>query len=131
MSAVAHATLRANPGYELVLLERLSATERDALGDGDGLYGLLRPRPGERLDVRSACADTALLFLTLGEPAALPSYVRGRLGGETDRAVARLVLDGVLEIEHAGGYASGAQAGELVLGDRSSGGRATASSSPR
>ncbi|MEY2440806.1 MAG: hypothetical protein QOJ46_232 [bacterium] len=123
MSSIAQATLRANPEYELVLLDRLSAAERALLEAGEECYGVLRPRSGTDLPLRTASPDTALLFLTLGEPAGLPSYLRGHPGGHTDRALARLVVDGVLEIEHEGAFSSGAQAAEIVLRGRSTGGR--------
>jgi hypothetical protein len=120
---MAGAILRANPGYELVLLDRLSEAERDAFEDERELYGVLRPRPGANLEPRTASADTALLFLTLTRAARLPSYVRTRLGASTDRAIARLVLDGVLEMEHNGELLSGARAGDALLADSSNGGQ--------
>jgi hypothetical protein len=126
MSVVAKVVLRANPDYELVLLDRLGAAERDRVGGGPEVYGLLRPRPGSRpgsqLEPRSASSDTALLFLTLREPSLLPSYVRGRLGRETDRVVTRLILDGVLEIEHRGEFVCGGRAADTILWDRSAAG---------
>jgi hypothetical protein len=123
MDEVAHAVLRANSSYELVLLDRLAESERDALAGEDDLYGVLRPRPGTSLQPRTASSDTALLFLTLCEPGRIPTYVRGRLGIDTDRVVARLVLDGVLEIERNGEFVSGARAGDVVLKGGSIGGR--------
>jgi len=115
--------LRANPGYELVMLDRLTAFERELLESELELYGVLRPLPGAVLELRGASADTALLFLTLREPAVLPSYVSRRLGADTERTVARLVLDGVLEIEHDGEFLSGAPAAAAVLSGPSAGGR--------
>lgn len=123
MDDPAHAILRANPGYELVLLDRMATGVRETI-DGDGeLYGVLHPRPDTDLELRTASSDTALLFLTLREPGPLPSYAHGQLGGQADRAISRLVLDGVLEIEHGGEFVSGARASELVLAGRSTGGR--------
>lgn len=119
------AVLRANPGYELVLLERFAGAARELLVDGDGdgdVYGVLRPRAGAELELRTTDADTALLFLTLGEPAPIPSYVRSRPGLDTDRAVARLVLDGVLQIEHGGEFLCGPRAAAFVLPGRSAAG---------
>ncbi|MDQ3933621.1 MAG: hypothetical protein M3340_03210 [Actinomycetota bacterium] len=115
--------MRANPLYELVLLDRLAPAERELVAGQDGgdeLYGVLRPRAGADLEPRSASTDTALLFLTLAEPAPLPEFVRARLGDDTERTIARLVVDGVLEIEADGDFVSGARAGELVLGRRGS-----------
>ena len=125
-SALASARLRASAGYELVLLDRLGDAERALVerqaGDAE-LYGVLRPRPGSGLEARAADADTALLFMTLAAPAALPRYVRARLGADAERTVGRLVLDGVLELEHEGAFVGGADAGPLLLSARSTGGR--------
>jgi hypothetical protein len=126
MSVVDRATFRANPAYDLVLLDRLAPAERELLADAEGegdLYGVLRPRPGSSLEPRTASSETALLFMTLAEPGPLPAYVVARLGDELDRTIARLVLDGVLELEHEGEYVCGARAADLLLGVRSAGGR--------
>ena len=123
--AIAHGIFRANPRYELVLADRLSAGEREVLAASEvaELYGVLRPRAGETAEVRAVTSDTALLFLTLSDPAPLPGYVRARLGRDLARTIARLVVDSVLELEHEGRFVGGSAAAELVLPDRSSGGR--------
>jgi hypothetical protein len=126
MSVVDRATFRANPAYDLVLLDRLAPAERELLADteGDGdLYGVLRPGSGSSLEPRTASSETALLFLTLAEPGPLPAYVVARLGDDLERTIGRLVIDGVLEIEHAGEYLCGARAADIRLGARSAGGR--------
>jgi hypothetical protein len=119
--------LRANPAYELVLWDRLAPEERRALDrlprDPD-FYGILRPRlvegPAAALGVKAVDRDTALLFLTLREPGPLPSYVRSALGEAAGRAVARLIADGVLEIEKGGAFVWGPAAlearGEPIAG---------------
>jgi hypothetical protein len=127
-SALAARTFRANPDYELILLDRLEPGERAALALGDlesrkDTYGVLRPRHGSGLEPRSASMDVALLFLTLERPQPLPGYARAGLGDDLDRSIGRLVLDGVLEIEDEGSYVCGARAGEIVLSGRSEGGR--------
>jgi len=107
------ARLRANPLYDLVLYDRLSAPERTALAElakDPGFYGVLRHRDSATPSLKSVDRDTALLFLTLREPAELPSYVRAQLGQAAMRTVARLVADGVLEVESGGAYLSGAAA---------------------
>jgi hypothetical protein len=109
--------LRANGLYELVLYDRLTAEERRALADAakePGFYGLLRPAsPHAGLNPKSVDRDTALLFLTLREPGPLPAYVRTALGDGSARTIARLVADGVLEIEHEGAFVSGVAAAGL------------------
>jgi hypothetical protein len=109
--------LRASPRYQLVPLERLSAHERQGLaelGDEPDLYGLLLPRePGAGSPAAKAVdCDTALLFLTLREPGPLPAYLRAAGGDAASRALARLVADGVLEVERSGDFVSGAAAFE-------------------
>jgi hypothetical protein len=120
--------LRANPEFELVLFDRLPPGERQLLAglerDPDH-YGVLRPHSGSGLGVKSIDRETALLFLTLGRPGLLPAYVRSRLGDAAAAlALARLVADGVLEIEREpGSFVSGAAATELFAAPAAAGGR--------
>lgn len=112
------AVFRANASYELVLLDRLSHAERKVVGelaDGNNLYGVLRPRRGSAFQWRSASRDIALLLFTLRNPGPVPLFFRADLGADLENVVARLVLDGVLEIEHRGSFVSGADARDLVL----------------
>ena len=116
------ATFRANPAYELVLFDRLPAAEQAALADlqqDPDLYGLLRPR-GPGLSLKSACRETALLFFTLQTPGTLPAYVTTRLGAAGNEAIARLVLDRILEMESAGTFRSGAEAHRLIYAEHPS-----------
>jgi hypothetical protein len=125
-ASIRHAILRANPSYELVLLDRLDGAAREQIAreHGDDLYGVLRPLRGDgRLQPHAVSSETALLFLTLREPAPLPGYVADRLDDEGERALVRLVLDGVLELRRDGHFVSGAAAGELLGAARSAGGR--------
>jgi hypothetical protein len=124
-STFAHAIFRANPRYELVLLDRLSGVERELLGglEGEDVYGVLRPRSGASVAARSATSETALLFLTLSDPAQLPGYVGARLGEDLERTIARLVVDDVLEIEHEGRFICGSEAARRVLSGHASAGR--------
>jgi hypothetical protein len=105
---------RANPAFELVLYDRLPPEERKALAElrrDPDFYGILRPRDGAAaLGVKSVDRETALLFLTLREPGPLPSYMEALLGEGALRTVSRLVADGILEVEHGGGFVFGAAA---------------------
>jgi len=120
--------LRANPAFRLVLFDRLPAGQRRQLaglaGDPDH-YGVLRPRRGTGLGLKAVDRETALLFLTLARPGPLPAYVRSRLGDDgAALALARLVADGVLEIERApDGFVSGAAAMSLFAPPATAGGR--------
>ncbi len=111
---------RANPAYELVLWDRLEAAERaslERLRQDPELYGVLRPchevAAVGALGLKAVDRETALLFLTLREPGALPSYVREVLGAAAGRTIGRLVADGVLEVEREGAFVHGAAAFEL------------------
>jgi hypothetical protein len=119
--------LQANPHFELVTLDRLSESERRALGpEVDRLYGVLRPQV-LGLATKAVDEDVAVLFEGLAEPAVLPAPVRQRLGAHATATVARLVLDEVLAIESEHGFVSGtaarsslfdAEAGLEAGGDR-------------
>jgi hypothetical protein len=103
---------RSNPRLDLVLFDHLSAGEREALRqlrEDPGFYGILRPRAGPGPPAGKAVdRETALLFFTLRAPGPLPSYMRMALGeAEAERAMARLVADGVFEVEREGEFVSG------------------------
>ena len=74
---------------------------------------LLPRRPG--LGVKSISRDAALLFYALAEPGPLPAFVHEQFGDRCNEEVARLVLDGMLELEHDGRFVSGAAAQDVVL----------------
>lgn len=105
---------RSSPAYELVLFDRLPEEQRRQLADlakDPELYGVLRPREGSGLSLKSADRDTALLFFTLQEPGPLPAYVLAQLGEAAARTMARFVADGVLEVDRGdGSFLSGAAA---------------------
>lgn len=72
---------------------------------------MLRPRAGaSQLPLKRVDLDTALLFLTLAQPGPLPAYVGARYGTSVARDIARLVADGVLEVDDGSGFTSGAAA---------------------
>lgn len=123
-------SLRANPRYELVLWDRLGPEERGALEDfrrDPEFYGVLRPREprksGAGLGFKAVDRETALLFLTLREPGALPSYVPAALGEAAARTVGRLVADGVLEVEDGDAFVSGPAAFAGTVSGEQRGGR--------
>jgi hypothetical protein len=103
---------RSNAAYELVLLDRLSPQQRAGLPELDAappLFGVLVPHnPG--LSAKAVSRDAALLFYCMAQPGSLPTFLRETFGETCNEAVARLVLDGVLEIEEQGCFISGAAA---------------------
>ncbi|MHB1060175.1 MAG: hypothetical protein ACYC0F_20125, partial [Rhodanobacter sp.] len=87
-------TLRSNPGYEAVPLNRLTPAERQSLtaaqpdvASGADCYGVLVPSPGSSLMPVVICRETALLFLTLQSPGPAPDYVLAAPGGEGQRVL--------------------------------------------
>ena len=117
---VRDAVFLANPGYELVLFDRLPAEQRELLKDlqkDPDFYGVLRPLGTSTLGVKAVSRDTALLFLTLQQPGRLPEYARTILGETCDQAISRLVLDGVLALERDGKMIWGADAAACIGDD--------------
>ena len=104
---------RANPSYELLSFDRLPGDQQElffSLRGDPNFYGILRPRDGVQLPLKSACRDTALLFLSLQQAAKLPAFVQTGRGNGTNQEIAELVLDGVLEMQHEGQMLHGAAA---------------------
>jgi hypothetical protein len=115
------AEFRANPEYQLVLFDRLLPEQQDALRDltkDPDFYGVLIAQEDNARNMKSVCRDTALLLFTLSQPGPLPAYVRATLGEKCNRAVAELVLDGVLEIGREGQFVCGSEAYDLIYGER-------------
>jgi len=117
--------LCANPAYELVLFDRLSPSDRQALEglgrDPDG-YGVLRPREDVHLSIKSVSRDMALLWFTLQSPGPLPRYVIQTLGEQCDQVIGQMVLDGILAIEADGEMLSGPAARALVCAEHAESG---------
>jgi hypothetical protein len=116
-SEILGGVFQANPAYELALYESLPEAEREALEDArksPDFYGVLRPRTSSWLNVKAINRDAARLFVALGEASGLPAHVRAEPG--TARAIAQMVLDGVLTVRHNGRVVSGAAAFEFVFG---------------
>jgi hypothetical protein len=111
------AQFRANPGYQLVVFDRLPPEQQEALkelkNDPD-FYGLLIPQPGSGRSAKSVSQDTALLLFTLSGPGTIPAYVQSKLGESCSRTLAELVLDGLLEIGNDGQFVSGSTAYDLI-----------------
>jgi hypothetical protein len=99
---------RSSPMLDLRRLDELppeqSGPFRELERDAD-FYGLLVPRPGTAMNLKSVGREVAELFRTLQTPAAI----------EADDDVIDLVLDGVLEIESAAAFVSGADALSIVV----------------
>jgi hypothetical protein len=111
---------RSNPAYELAVFDRLSPKQQELLSDltkDPDFYGVLLPRAAGAGGIKSVCRDTALLIHTLLLPGPLPRYLNQTLGDNPNQAIAELVLDGVLEMEHEGRFVSGSGAHSLIYTD--------------
>lgn len=111
------AVFRSNAKYELVVFDRLAAAEQELLADlrkQPEFYGVLRPVADAALNLKSVTRETALLYLTMKEPGTLPGYARAVVATDSGAAIARMVLDEILEIQHADGFVSGAEAYDLL-----------------
>lgn len=106
------ARLRANPRLTLISFAALSEEERAGFGDltaDPGLYGGLRD---DRGGVKVLDHESAALLETLRRPTTVP----GGLGAD-ELSLARLVLDGVIEVETAAGeFVSGSRAYNVLYG---------------
>src|ERR1041384_3098133 len=112
---------KANQNYELVLYDRLSPEEQQALVDlkkQPDFCGVLRPVPPSNLSIKSVSRETALLYLTLTQPGLLPSYAQEMSGDQYHAVIAKLVLDQILEIEKDGKFLTGAQAYDLFYSQK-------------
>jgi hypothetical protein len=75
---------------------------------------MLRSRHGPGQRIRLICKNTADLYTSLATPAALPAGLRAELGDDFESTMARLLADGILEIERDGCFISGVEAYDLI-----------------
>ena len=111
--------LRAAPHVDLRRLDELPADQRAAFRDLEGdrdFYGLLIPRSPLTINIKAVQRRTAELFATLRQPALLDE--ESRHDAELVEEIRDLVLDGILEVESAGTFVSGADAHPLVCEPR-------------
>ena len=107
----------ANREYTLVLFDRLPSDQQELLRDltkDPEFYGVLLPPSNTQRKPKSACQSTALLLYSLMEPGPIPAYVQATLGASANQAIAELVLDEVLMIEHEGAFVCGSAAYDLL-----------------
>jgi hypothetical protein len=102
-----HTLFRASARFELKTLAELPPEQREPFRELEadaGFFGLLVPRAGVAMNIKSVGHDTAALLRRLGTPSSI----------DADDDIIDLVLDGVLEIEADGGFVSGADALPLL-----------------
>jgi len=91
--------LRANPEFELVLLEQLPPEQQEslsALRKDPSFYGVMRSRAAPGLSTKAVSRDTAALLEALKKPGRLPDHALGDPGAEL--AITQLVWDGILQV---------------------------------
>lgn len=111
-------TFRANPAFELVLLEQLPANQQEslsALRDDPSVYGVVRSHGAPGLSTKVVTHDTAALLEALKKPRPLPEEaVHDSVAA---LAITRLVWDGVLQIRKNGKWICGPDACSLTASD--------------
>ena len=111
-------TLRANPDFEIVLLEQLPAGQQDslsALRADPSFYGVVRSRTASGLSTKSVTHDTAALLAALKEPGRLPDDAVGDSSAEL--AVTQLIWDGVLQLKQGEKWICGPDACRFIASD--------------
>jgi hypothetical protein len=117
LNPILERVFRSNPAYELVAFDRLPPDRQELFaelaGDPD-FYGLLLPRVSGAHSIKSVCRETAQLVRSMVQCGPLPRYVLDQTKDNTNQAIAELVLDEVLEVEHEGRFISGPEAYPLI-----------------
>ena len=123
LKSVLDYTFRTNPEYEQVSFDRLAPEHRKTwrhLTSDPDFYGVLIHRKGSRRSIKGVSRETALLLSTLTDPGRVPAYVRRLPANRCNLMLARLVLDGLLEIFHEGRFVCGSDAYDLIYDARPS-----------
>jgi hypothetical protein len=117
LKSIVDYTFRTNPEYELVPFDRLAPEQRKTLrhlANDPDFYGILTPQQGGRHNIKAVSWGTARLLLTLADPGRIPAYARRRPADQCNLMLARLVLDGLLEISREGRFVCGSEAYDLI-----------------
>lgn len=115
---ILEAEFRPNPDYEIVPLPNLTDAECAAfegLRDDPECFGILRPRDGSGLRIKSICRQTAALLDSLAVAPGLPEQVRQLPPSEAERHVLDLVLGDAIQVRLDGVYRSGVAAFGLIV----------------
>ena len=118
LRALADQTFRANSVYEIVRYSQLDRAERELLGPlrREALGGaILRASEASAYTLKVAGADTVALVASLRRARRLPNRVRDTYSDQTNVEIARLVLDGVLEMRAGRTFVTAAEAHDHVF----------------
>lgn len=109
-----HATFRSNPAFELIEQGNLNQQELHALADlslDPEFFGVFRRKYSEAGgSAKLAYKEVALLFYFLQNAGELPQYFKRGYDDEVNLTMAKLVLEGILEIKVKQRFYSGAAA---------------------
>jgi hypothetical protein len=98
-----HATFRSNPAFELIEQGNLNQQELHALADlkaDPEFFGVFRRKYAEAGgSAKLAYKEVALLFYFLQNAGELPQYFKSGYDDEVNLTMARLVLEGIFEME--------------------------------
>ncbi|MBG9945702.1 hypothetical protein ABE237_17500 [Brevibacillus formosus] len=111
------AVFRSNPNFGVVILEQLPPQIKHwflQLGIKQNHYAILYPLYSFQFNLISICKNTALLFYSLQQPSLLPSSLKQVFGDNFPGTIAKMVLDGILEIQNNGSFISGKAAHPLL-----------------
>ena len=100
-------TLRLSAKHDVVLFDRLPASQRErlaALRRDPEFFGVVMSREGVSPSTMIAASrDVALLLFALRDPGPLPDYIVDAHNPDIERTIDKLILDGVLEVATDGG----------------------------
>ena len=119
---ILHEHFRTSPLYELrewTVLDHREKKLISGLHDEADVYGVFSPAAaGSALSIKVAYHELALVYLHLSRSALLPHYLTMLHEDSFNQAIARLVLDEVLEIKWNGKFVRGTHATEAIFGNR-------------
>ena len=93
---------RSNPRYELIEWNNLSQPEQQSLAglsEDHEAFGIFKPLVADpALTCKVAYKEVALLFYVLQHQSTLPAYTRTQNSDALNKEIARLIMEGILEI---------------------------------
>jgi hypothetical protein len=110
---------RSNPDYDFIPFEHLSEAQRAAIGHESAMaqYAGVLVATSRQLNIKAVSSRLADLFAELRVPRAVNAILVDLPPRDRDATLARLVLDGVLELDANGRYLTQAEACNLIVED--------------
>ncbi|MEO6720345.1 MAG: hypothetical protein ABIN67_08260 [Ferruginibacter sp.] len=111
-------TFRSNPEYQLVESGNLNRPEQEALAgllhDAE-VFGIFKPSPPNNdASYKLAYKEVALLFYSLQQPGKLPLYMRNSFDDDINNTLAKLVMEGIMQISSGEHFVSGTKAQDIL-----------------